>query len=224
MLNTGPLSLAVPLNQLPLIAALHPLFLSIQTVMEEKSVNRQRVLLSTLLHPPALVCLCPLRFSPSCRSPFMLLHPLILASSYTVRMWRSISEVCSGLRSPFPYSSFLCCSFLPFTSPWPAFCSFATRLILCVGMIVVVCGFTFWPALLPHPVSVLLTSPTSSVELWFWLHLKGDEARDCLTRMAAKVKLHNRLNMSHHGTFHGSYAVIRDVLSVTVVTVQHIGI
>lgn len=36
-------------NQLPLISALHPLFLSFQNVMEEKSVHRQRLLLSTLL-------------------------------------------------------------------------------------------------------------------------------------------------------------------------------
>lgn len=36
-------------NQLPLISALHPLFLSFQNVMEEKSAHRQRFLLSTLL-------------------------------------------------------------------------------------------------------------------------------------------------------------------------------
>lgn len=36
-------------NQLPLISALHPLFLSFQNVMEEKSVHRQRLLLSALL-------------------------------------------------------------------------------------------------------------------------------------------------------------------------------
>lgn len=39
-------------NQLPLISALHPLFLSFQNVMEEKSVYRRRLLRSTLLlHP-----------------------------------------------------------------------------------------------------------------------------------------------------------------------------
>lgn len=44
-------------NQLPLISALHPLFLSFQNVMEEKSVHRQRLLLSTLLllRPRSLV-------------------------------------------------------------------------------------------------------------------------------------------------------------------------
>lgn len=36
-------------NQLPLISALHPLFLSFQNVMEEKSVHCQRLRLSTLL-------------------------------------------------------------------------------------------------------------------------------------------------------------------------------
>lgn len=52
-------------NQLPLISALHPLFLSFQNVMEEKSVHRQRLLLSTLLlllrprslHPSAVMFL-----------------------------------------------------------------------------------------------------------------------------------------------------------------------
>lgn len=86
-------------NQLPLISALHPLFLSFQNVMEEKSAHRQRLLLSTLLLRPRSV----VHSSGVCVSPSI---SVILLATFLI-LCRAVSASVS-----FPYS-FLALSLSP---------------------------------------------------------------------------------------------------------------
>lgn len=73
-------------NQLPLISALHPLFLSLQNVMEEKSVPPTSFPLNTLPPPPSslacsFVCRC---VSPSLPQSLPFLLPPCLFSPFCI--------------------------------------------------------------------------------------------------------------------------------------------
>ncbi len=91
-------------NQLPLISALHPLFLSFQNVMEEKSAHRQRLLSTLLLLRPCLLV-------HSSAIAFLALSLNLCHSSHHL----GNSLVCSG-------------HFCLISSFFPRFVSFAPRL------------------------------------------------------------------------------------------------
>lgn len=119
-------------NQLPLISALHPLFLSFQNVMEEKSVHRQRLLLSTLL----------------------LLRPRSLVHSSAVVFLTLSLNLCHS-SCHLAYSPPRCIFFCLISPFFPCFVSFAPRLSpSCLPVFLLLCVSSFFALQFLHSLSL----------------------------------------------------------------------
>lgn len=113
-------------NQLPLISALHPLFLSFQNVMEEKSVHRQRLLLNALPPPSSLACsfVC---HCVSCSLPqflSFLLPPCFFSATLDsfLSHFLGLSLLCPLPISLLPYCLSSSLSLIPLCLPTSSFC------------------------------------------------------------------------------------------------------